>query len=139
MTPRLKLTCLNGDQSLDEAQQGILESQHSRIVVTGESRDDVKGVALRSELLAALVQGRGGEYVRDHIYEPLRVSEDIKADDLLPKFQSERQHLAIVHGEFGGVSGVVLEDIVEELTGEIIDETDVDKRLVDQLFSPLSK
>ena len=128
MTPRLKLTCLRADLSLDEAKDGILESQHSRIVVTGESRDDVKGVALRSELLAALVQGRGQEYVRDHIFQPLRVSEDIKADDLLPKFQSKRKHLAIVHGEFGGVSGVVtLEDVIEELTGEIMDETDVDE------------
>ncbi|MEE2787602.1 MAG: hemolysin family protein [Myxococcota bacterium] len=128
MTPRLKLTCLEATQTLAQAQQDILDSQHSRMVVTESSRDNVEGVALRSELLARLVEGHGAHLVRDHVYQPVRVAEDIKADELLPRFQKARQHLAIVEDEFGGVSGVVtLEDVIEELTGEIIDETDVDE------------
>ena len=96
------------------------------MVVTESSRDKVEGVALNSELLARIVEGRN-KSARDHIYQPIRVPEGMKADELLPRFQKARQHLAIVEDELG-VSGVVtLEDVIEELTGEIIDETDVDE------------
>ena len=128
MTPRLAMTCLDSDRSVEEQRQDIIDSQHSRIVVIGESRDDVRGVVLRSELLVALVEGKGEAKVGQYAYLPLTVEDTLKADDLLPLFQQSRQHLAIVRDEFGGVSGVVsLEDVVEELTGEIVDETDTDE------------
>jgi len=126
MSPRVSLTCIKGGRTLEEAKEMILASQHSRIVVIGTSRDDVKGVVLKSELLASLVEGKGEDFIEDHIFHPLEVSHDIKADELLPLFQQKRQHLAIVRDEFNGVAGVVtLEDVIEELTGEIVDETDV--------------
>lgn len=125
MTPRVAMTCIDSGQKVMEVKQALLDSQHSRIVVTNESRDDVKGFVLRSELLACIVEGKGEQLVCDHIMKPLTVSETDKVDTILPKFQKSRKHLAIVEDEFRGVSGLItLEDIVEELTGEIVDETD---------------
>lgn len=125
MTPRIALTVISGDVSIESVKDEIIDSQHSRIVVIGEDRDEVHGVVLKSSLLIALVKGQGEELVRDHGYQPIEVNHDAKADDILPIFQKTRQHLAIVKDEFGGVYGVVtLEDIIEELTGEIVDETD---------------
>ncbi len=128
MTPRISLTCIEGDVSIQSVIDEVMESQHSRIVVIGESRDDVIGVVLKSSLLIAMIKGLGDEKVRTHGYIPIEVLHCNKADDILPIFQKSRQHLAIVRDEFGGVDGVItLEDIVEELTGEIVDETDTDE------------
>jgi len=113
-----------------------MESQHSRIVVIGESRDDILGVVLKTSLLTAMIKGKGDEKVRDHGYLPVEVHFNNTADDILPIFQKNHQHLAIVRDEFGGVDGVItLEDIIEELTGEIIDETDTDE---DMRLAPAS-
>ncbi len=128
MTPRISLTCIEGDVSINSVIDEVIESQHSRIVVIGESRDDVLGVVLKSSLLIAMIKGQGDEKVKLHGYKPVEVEHSNKADDILPIFQKSRQHLAIVRDEFGGVDGVVtLEDIIEELTGEIVDETDMDE------------
>jgi len=128
MTPRVSLTCIEGDVSIQSVIDEVIETQHSRIVVIGESRDDVVGVVLKSSLLIAMIKGKGEDKVRLHGYEPVEVLHCNKADDILPIFQKSRQHLAIVRDEFGGVDGVVtLEDIIEELTGEIVDETDMDE------------
>ena len=125
MTPRINMTSMNGNLTLLEAQDQILESQHSRIVITGKNRDDIMGVALKSELLSAIICGDPSNIVADYSFTTFTVPETMKADDILPLFQQKRQHLAIVRDEFGGVSGLItLEDVIEELTGEIIDETD---------------
>lgn len=128
MTPRISLTCIEGDVSINSVIDEVIESQHSRIVIIGESRDDVIGVVLKSALLIAMVKGQGDEKVSAHGYTPVEVNHNNKADDILPIFQKSHQHLAIVRDEFGGVDGVItLEDIIEELTGEIVDETDTDE------------
>ena len=128
MTPRVSLTCIKGDDTIESIKDEIMESQHSRIVVIGESRDEILGVVLKTSLLIAMVKGQGEEAVRVHGYQPIEVDYGAKADVILPIFQKSRQHLAIVRDEFGGVAGVVtLEDIIEELTGEIVDETDMDE------------
>ena len=128
MTPRISLTCIEGEAAIESVIDEVIESQHSRIVVIGESRDDVVGVVLKSSLLIAMIKGQGADKVRMHGYVPVEVLHCNKADDILPIFQKSRQHLAIVRDEFGGVDGVVtLEDIIEELTGEIVDETDTDE------------
>lgn len=128
MTPRISLTCIKGDVTVISEINNIIESQHSRIVVIGDSRDDIRGVVLKTSLLTAMVKGNGEERVREHGYTPVEVTYNCKADDILPIFQKSRQHLAIVRDEFGGVDGVItLEDIIEELTGEIVDETDTDE------------
>lgn len=125
MTPRVALTYLAGDRTLADAKAKIIESQHSRIVVIGDSIDQVIGIALKDELLVALIHNQGHESIK-RLARPARfVPETIRADKLLKSFQDYREHLVVVLDEYGGVSGVVtLEDVLEVLTDEIVDETD---------------
>ena len=125
MTPRVAITYLAGDDSLATAKQAIINSQHSRIVVIGEELDRILGVALKAELLAAMVQGQETALVQSLMRAAHYIPETTQADKLLKTFQTTSEHLMIVVDEYGGVSGVVtLEDVLEVLTGEIVDETD---------------
>ncbi|MEO1093691.1 MAG: hemolysin family protein [Cyanobacteria bacterium J06638_28] len=125
MTPRVELTYLPGEVNVAELRQEILESQHSRILIIDEDIDHIQGIALKYELLAALIQGDENQSIHQ-LSRPVKfISETERADRLLQQFQSSREHIAVVVDEYGGVSGVVtLEDVLEELTGEIVDETD---------------
>ncbi len=125
MTPRVAVTHLAGALTLGEAKTQIIQSPHSRILVTGQSIDEVLGVVLRNELLTALIEQKEIETIADFKREVQFVPEAMCADDLLPVFQESRQHLAAVFDEFGGLAGVItLEDVLETLTGQIVDETD---------------
>lgn len=129
MTPRVAMTYLAGDRTLADARQEIIHSQHSRIVVIGESIDQVAGVVLKDELLIAMIDEHSGITIDSLVRQVRFVPESIRADKLLKSFQDYREHLVVVLDEYGGVSGVVtLEDVVEVLTDEIVDETD---RIVD--------
>ncbi|NEP44196.1 MAG: HlyC/CorC family transporter [Okeania sp. SIO2H7] len=126
MTPRIATTYLRADATLNEVKEEIINSQHSRIIVIEDSLDKVVGLALKHELLAGAIDGKGDEKVVDFIREVRFVPETIRADRLLKEFQKTRQHLVVVLDEYGGMSGVVtLEDVLEVLTGEIVDETDL--------------
>ncbi|MGK7946485.1 MAG: hemolysin family protein [Microcystaceae cyanobacterium] len=125
MTPRVIVTHLSGNLSLGDCQEEIIKSQHSRIIISGESIDEVLGIALKSELLTALIEGKQTERLSDLIRPVRFVPEVIQADKLLKQFQENREHLMVVLDEYGGVAGIVtLEDVIEVLTGEIVDETD---------------
>ncbi|MCU0533831.1 MAG: hemolysin family protein [Hydrococcus sp. Prado102] len=125
MTPRTALTYLSGNQSLEEAKQQIIDSQHTRIIIAGDSIDEAIGVALKAELLAALVEGKGDRIIAAFAREVRFVPETVQADILLKTFQASREHLAVVVDEYGLTVGVItLEDVLEVLTGEIVDETD---------------
>ncbi|MEB3210865.1 MAG: hemolysin family protein [Leptolyngbyaceae bacterium] len=129
MTPRVALTYLSGDRTLIDAKADIIQSQHSRIVVIGESIDQIVGIALKDELLVALIHQREEALISNLARQARFVPETIRADKLLKSFQDYREHLVVVLDEYGGVSGVVtLEDVLEVLTDEIVDETD---RIVD--------
>ncbi|MEC4851800.1 MAG: hemolysin family protein, partial [Jaaginema sp. PMC 1079.18] len=125
MTPRILLTYLYGDRTFAEAKSEIIASTHTRILVIEDSIDRVIGVALKDELLIALIEGNPSQKVSS-LMRPVRfVPETIRADRLLKEFQETHKHLVVVLDEYGGVSGVVtLEDVLEVLTGEIVDETD---------------
>ena len=125
MTPRIIITYLKGEQTLDECQQDIIKSQHTRILTIDETIDNVTGLVLKDELLTAMIQGDGARQI-DSLKRPVHfVPETNRADKLLKVFQDNREHLAVVLDEYGGVAGVVtLEDVLEVLTGEIVDETD---------------
>lgn len=125
MTPRVAVTALPADQPIADAEATIIASQHSRIPAIEQDIDHVRGIVLKSELLTRLIEGKGHQPV-DSVLRPVRfVSETERADKLLQEFQQGREHLAVVVDEYGGVSGVVtLEDVLEVLTGEIVDETD---------------
>ncbi|MFV9507116.1 MAG: hemolysin family protein [Oscillochloridaceae bacterium umkhey_bin13] len=125
MTPRVSMSVLDATATLDEVADELVKAEHSRLVVIGDSIDDVRGIALRTELLVALLAGRANEPVATFMRPPNLVPASIRADRLLETLRQSRQHLAVVIDEYGGVAGVVtLEDVLEVLTGEIVDETD---------------
>ncbi|NMC64171.1 MAG: HlyC/CorC family transporter [SAR324 cluster bacterium] len=125
MTPRVSITSLEGKAILAEVKDEVLRSQHSRIVLFGDSTDEVIGIALKDELLKALIENKGETKIIDLARPPHFVPSMVRADNLLSFFQEHRDHIAVVVDEFGGTAGVVtLEDVLEVLTGEIVDETD---------------
>jgi CBS domain containing-hemolysin-like protein len=124
MTPRTAVTWLDGTRSISEVRDEILASEHTRIVVADGDLDHAYAVALKHELLAALLDDPDatvGQHTRDVSAVPWMK----RADQLLDFFRTQREHLAIVIDEYGGTIGVVtLEDVIEVLTGPIMDETD---------------
>jgi len=129
MTPRTALTYLRGDLTLAASRADIVNSQHTRIIVIEDSLDRVIGVTLKDELLTAMVEGKRERKIAEFTRKVRFVPETIHADRLLRAFQKSRNHLVVVVDEYGTVSGVVtLEDVLEILTGEIVDETD---RIID--------
>jgi len=138
MTPRTDMKCISDSLSWDEMLQFVITSSHSRIPVYKETRDDIIGVLHMKTLLreVALNAPEGRRPWTELMSEPLFIPETKAVDTLLQEFQNARPsgiesddrakgHLAIVLDEYGGVSGIVtLEDILEEIVGEIIDEHD---------------
>lgn len=125
MTPRVVMTYLKDTLTLAESKEDILNSPHSRIIVIGETLDQVIGVALKTELLAGIIEGELDQSISNFAHKVHFVLGRKRANQLLSIFQQTRQHLAVVVDEYGGVSGVVtLEDVLEVLTGPLVDETD---------------
>ena len=128
MTPRTEMFCLPVNTTVGEALQAILQHGYTRIPVYRDTRDDIIGVLYAKDLLRALgadpAQARSRP-VEPLLRAPLFVPETKRVDDLLQEFQRKRTHLAIVLDEYGGVSGLVtIEDVLEEIVGEITDEYD---------------
>lgn len=126
MTPRRDVEMVEADATLGEVLDELLESGYSRFPVYEETPDQIVGVAHVRDLL--LLYRREGEsaHVRDAISPPLYVPENSRALALLATFRKSRRHMAIVVGELGGIEGVVtLEDVLEEIVGEIEDEFDI--------------
>lgn len=128
MTPRNEMLAYHDTVELGHLEDKIYEMPHSRIPVYGESIDDITGIVLRNELLMALAHNRQRDLISEFKKPALFVRPTMKADELLPLFQKKQQHLAVVRGLDKVVLGVVtLEDVLEELVGEIADETDYDE------------
>lgn len=126
MTPRVAITSLKANATLSEAKETVKNSIHSRLIIFGEEADDVIGVTYRGELLAAMLEEESTQKVGAYSHQALFVEEKTPADKLLLLFQESHQHIAIVVDQFAAVRGVVtLEDVLEILTGEIVDETDL--------------
>ncbi|MBD0390449.1 MAG: HlyC/CorC family transporter [Nostoc sp. C3-bin3] len=125
MTPRIMLTYIHGDMTLAEAKANIIASQHTRIIVIDESLDEVIGYALKQSLLTAMIEGSNNRKIVNLTRKVNFVPEIIRADKLLKNFIEAREHLAVVVDEYGSIAGVItLEDVLEVITGEIVDETD---------------
>ncbi len=125
MTPRTEMVCIQKDVSLDEARRLLLDAGHSRIPVIGDSPDDIVGILYAKDLLRYLVSEGETACLSDIIREPLYVPETTGIDLLLERMKRERFHISIALDEYGGVVGLVtLEDILEEIVGEIVDEFD---------------
>jgi CBS domain containing-hemolysin-like protein len=127
MTPRVQIDSLDSKLSLADQCQTIYDTEHSRLPVIGEDTDDIRGFVLLREVLEELAKGNGKIFPTNEIllHQVVAVRESTKVDQLLLTFQRQRVHVAIVIDEYGGTSGLVtLEDVLEQLVGEIVDETD---------------
>ncbi len=123
MCPRMDMFALSDTLTLEEILPLILEQGYSRIPVYHEKRDNIKGILYTKDLLPNLEKPnfKWQELLKPPIYIP----ENKKLDDLLKEFQQKKIHLAIVVDEYGGTSGLItLEDIIEEIVGDISDEFD---------------
>ena len=127
MIPRTQMAHLKDDESPDKLLQKIIETKHSRFPVIGDDLDDIKGILHAKDLLGLALDG-GGEFdIKDWIRPATMVPESKRLNVLLQDFRSTRNHMAVVVDEYGHVSGVVtIEDVLEQIVGEIEDEHDVD-------------
>ncbi len=127
MTPRTVVVALHADQTLESIEKQLYKSPFSRFPVYEEDLDDVIGIAYIRDLLEGIGRGKRDLTVREFTEEVAFVPDNAKADQLLKDFQRNREHFAVVIDEYGGMAGVItLEDILEQLVGEIVDEFDSD-------------
>ncbi len=127
MVPRPDVVWTERDTPVDKVLRLALKSGYSRIPVIGENIDDVVGVAFLKDLVRATSEGDGRPLVAV-MREPAFVPDSKRVDELLKEMQAERKHMAIVVDEYGGTAGVVtIEDILEEIVGEITDEYDAEE------------
>ena len=134
MVPRTDMVAIAVDTPLDEVIKICAETEFSRIPVYDESIDKVAGVFYAKDLIRQVPPEARSNFVRQRMRPAVFVPESKKISELLKQFQQERVHLAIVVNEFGGTEGIVtLEDVIEELLGEIRDEFDDEERLLTPL------
>lgn len=127
MTPRIDLAGIELEEDFSALKKMVLESGYSRLIAYDESLDNVKGVLYVKDLLPFLDKPATFNWTT-LIRKPYFVPENKKINDLLEEFQQKKNHMAIVVDEYGGTCGVVtLEDILEEIVGEISDESDFDE------------
>jgi magnesium and cobalt transporter len=125
MIPRSQMVVVNIDSELDTFLPQILESGHSRFPVIGEDKDEVEGILLAKDLLPQLATGQWSFDLSEIIRPAVVIPESKRLNMLLRDFRSSRNHMAIVVDEYGGVSGLItIEDVLEEIVGEIDDEYD---------------
>ena len=126
MVPRIDIQALEATTGLEQMVEVIVAAGHSRIPVFEESIDNVIGILYAKDLLPFLARGEQPE-LKSILRTPLLVPESISVDDLLHMFQRSKVHIAIVLDEYGGTAGLVtIEDLIEEIVGEIQDEYDVE-------------
>lgn len=140
MTPRVELTDLDINMSFDEVMKVVLDSGYSRLPAYSENEDNIKGILYSRDLLPYIGTGADSAFEWQKLLRPAYfVPESRQIDDLLEDFRRLKIHMAIVVDEFGGTQGVVtLEDVLEEIVGDIEDEYDEPdttyKRLRDDTF-----
>ena len=131
MIPRAQMIVVEQDADLEEILPIITESAHSRFPVIGDSRNEVVGILLAKDLLPYFSEGRESAFsVRDVLRPAVFIPESKRLNVLLKDFRASRNHMAIVVDEYGGVDGLVtIEDVLEQIVGDISDEHDVDEHL----------
>ncbi|ALP52024.1 magnesium/cobalt efflux protein [Candidatus Tenderia electrophaga] len=129
MIPRAQMVVVQQDMALDEILPVITESGHSRFPVIGENRDQVVGLILAKDLLPYFIAENDEDFsVRDVLRPAVFVPESKRLNVLLKDFRANRNHMAVVVDEFGGAAGLVtIEDVVEQIVGEIADEHDIEE------------
>ena len=128
MVPRVDVVSVDLSTPLDRAAARILDSGHSRLPVYEENSDNIVGILYSRDLLAATTNGAASPVLQDIIRPAFFVPESKRVDEMLTEFKERRIHMAVVVDEYGGVSGIVtVEDLLEEIVGEIEDEFDKDQ------------
>jgi putative hemolysin len=135
MIPRIAIVALSAAATLEEAIDKVVDEGHSRIPVYEESIDEVVGILYAKDLLPILKTSSGPRPgLRSLLRTPVFVPESMTIDDLLHEFQRRKVHIAIVLDEYGGTAGLVtIEDLLEEIVGEIQDEYDTEEPMVTRL------
>lgn len=129
MVPRSQMVCLEHDQSFEDMLETIIESGHSRFPVLGSERDEVLGVLLAKDLLRFVgATDDGPRDITRWLRSVALIPESKRLNALLRDFRSSRSHMAVVVDEYGGIAGLAtIEDVLEEIVGEIDDEHDVEE------------
>ncbi len=129
MIPRSQTVAVEQDASLSDILPVITESGHSRFPVVGDDRNEVIGLLLAKDLLPYFLDEQKDTFnVRDVLRPAVFVPESMRLNVLLKDFRTNRNHMAIVLDEFGGAAGLVtIEDVVEQIVGEIADEHDIEE------------
>jgi magnesium and cobalt transporter len=128
MVPRIQMVSVRRDDPPTRILPNVIESGHSRFPVMDADRDDIVGILLAKDLLRHFAEGAGVEFdIREYMRPAVFVPEAKRLNVLLKEFRRNRNHMAIVVDEYGGVSGLVtIEDVIEQIVGEIDDEFDVE-------------
>lgn len=125
MVPPSQMVVIEAGMNLEEILQRVIHAKHSRYPVVGESLDDIRGILLAKDLLPLMLAGRDTFRLADIVRPATIVPETKRLDILLREFREQRYHMAVVVDEYGGVAGLVtIEDILEEIVGDIADEKD---------------
>lgn len=130
MIPKAQMAAIDRDASIDAIIPLMVDSAHSRFPVTGESSSEVIGILLAKDLLSWLAENKDAERfnIRQFLRPATFVPESKRLDVLLREFRQTRSHLAIVVDEYGGITGLVtIEDVLEQIVGDIADEHDVEE------------
>ena len=133
MVPRVDIAAVAADTTLDALAEAMNSAGHSRVPVYGDDLDHIEGVAHAKDVLRRIASGLDPSLVtaKDVSRPPLFVPESKTLEELLGDFQEQRVHLAVVVDEYGGVSGIVtIEDLLEEIVGEIQDEFDTEEPVI---------
>ncbi|MDA1075334.1 MAG: CBS domain-containing protein [Proteobacteria bacterium] len=141
MIPRSQLSYIPAGSKMHELLEIVIDSKHSRFPVIGVDMDDVKGILHAKDLLPLLLEADQNFDIKDHIRVATIIPESKRLNVLLQEFRATRNHMAVVVDEYGHVSGAVtIEDVLEQIVGEIEDEHDVDddsfvKKLEENLYN----
>jgi putative hemolysin len=136
MVPRIDVLALEVNTPIDQAMNAFKRTGHSRVPVFKDSIDNILGLLYAKDLLGIWLEGMHEVSLSDHLRQAYFVPEAKKVDKLLAELQAKRIHMAVVVDEYGGVAGLVtLEDIVEEIVGEIRDEYDQAEELLYQAIT----
>jgi magnesium and cobalt transporter len=128
MIPRVQMVCLHRDDPIARILPAVVESGHSRFPVLDDDRDDVVGILLAKDLLRLFADATPAKFdMREYMRPVVFVPESKRLNVLLKEFRGSRNHMAIVVDEYSGVAGLVtIEDVIEQIVGEIDDEFDVE-------------
>ena len=134
MTPRVQTIFLEDSMSIEKAAEHIKTHPHTRFPVIKEHSDNVVGFVHSRDVLLSYIEEKENTLITDILLPILRIPKQLPIDDLLKEFQKTQVHIAVVMDEYGGTQGIVtLEDVIEELVGEIVDEHDVEDNIIKRI------